>query len=84
MILMAKTQLSKWGNSLAIRIPKPLAESAGVREGDALAVSQGQGGVIVLSPARRKYRLKDLVAKITAKNCHHETEWGKPAGKEVW
>ncbi len=69
---------------MAVRIPKPVAEIAGVREGDALAVSGQQGGAIVLRRARPKYRLEDLVAKISAKNRHDETDWGDRMGKESW
>ena len=81
---MATTQLAKWGNSLALRIPKTLAEGAQLKEGDPVRVSVASGGSLVIKPARRKYSLRRLVAKITAKNRHEETGWGKPAGKEVW
>ena len=69
---------------MAVRIPKPIAEIAGVREGDALAVSGHHGGAIVLRRARPRYRLEDLVAKISGKNRHDETDWGPRVGKEVW
>jgi len=85
MSAQSKTQLAKWGHSLAVRIPKPLAETARLREGDPLTVAVGLGGAIVIKPARRKkYRLSELVSKITPKNRHIETEWDKPVGKEVW
>ena len=81
---MATTQLAKWGNSLALRIPKALAEGAQLKEGDPVRVSVAAGGSLVIKPARRKYSLRRLVAKITARNRHEETGWGRPAGKEVW
>ena len=81
---MATTQLAKWGNSLALRIPKTLADGAKLKEGDPVRVRVASGGGLVIKPARRKYSLRRLVAKITAKNRHEETGWGKPAGKEVW
>ena len=81
---MATTQLAKWGNSLALRIPKTLAEGARLKEGDPVHVSVAGGGSLVITPARRKYSLRRLVAKITAKNRHEETGWGPAAGKEVW
>ncbi len=81
---MATTQLAKWGNSLAVRIPKSVADTAQLREGDPVEVGVGRGGMLVVKRARRKYRLPALVSRITAKNRHQETEWGEPVGKELW
>lgn len=81
---MATTQLAKWGNSLALRIPKTLADGAKLKEGDPVRVSVTSGGGLVIKRARRKYSLRKLIAKITARNRHEETGWGGPAGKEVW
>jgi antitoxin MazE len=81
---MATTQVSRWGNSLAVRIPKALAEDAQLREGEAVSVTVSHEGGLWIRPARRRYRLRQLVARITARNRHEETDWGKPLGKEVW
>lgn len=81
---MATTQLAKWGNSLALRIPKALAEGARLRVGDPVRVSVAAGGSLVIKAARRRYSLRRLVSRITAKNRHEETDWGKPVGKEIW
>lgn len=78
------TQISKWGNSLAVRIPQALARQARLAEGDHLSLSLAEDGSIVLRSARRKYQLRDLVAKITPKNRHGDTDWGKPKGRESW
>lgn len=81
---MATTQVAKWGNSLAVRIPKALAEDAQLREGEPVTVMVPVEGGLVIKPARRKYQLRQLVARITPKNRHEETDWGKPRGKELW
>jgi antitoxin MazE len=78
---MAMAQIVKWGNSLAVRIPKPVAEEAGVREGDAVVVEAGAGEINV----RRKNRiptLKELVAQITPENRYSEISAGSERGKE--
>jgi antitoxin MazE len=80
---MASTQLAKWGNCLALRIPKELAQSAKLREGDPVTLTVADEGRMVVRAARRKYRLKDLVSRITKKNRHEEADWGKPVGKEM-
>lgn len=79
-----ETQISKWGNSLAMRIPQSLAKEAGLAEGDHLSLSLAKDGSIVLRSTRRKYELRDLVAKITSKNRHGEIDWGELEGRETW
>ncbi len=76
------TQIAKWGNSLAVRIPKALAEKARLTEGDRVSLDLTNDGDIVLRSARRRYTLRDLVSKITPKNRHAETNWGTPTGRE--
>ena len=68
----------KWGNSLAIRIPKAIVKQAGLNEGDRVALALDSNGAIVLRPIRRKYDLAELVSRITPKNRHPEIDWGRP------
>ncbi|HKD02699.1 MAG TPA: AbrB/MazE/SpoVT family DNA-binding domain-containing protein [Terriglobales bacterium] len=74
----------KWGNSLAVRIPKAVAEDAGLREGDALTIEAGLGQIELLRTERIP-TLKDLVARITPENRYDEmpsgAEWVKEAGE---
>ncbi|MBM3598063.1 MAG: AbrB/MazE/SpoVT family DNA-binding domain-containing protein [Alphaproteobacteria bacterium] len=78
-----KTQLAKWGNSLAVRIPSAFAEEINAREGSEVEVSVSRGR-LVIAPVHRRYVLKDLVRGITQDNVHGETGWGKRRGREVW
>lgn len=77
------TQLARWGNSLALRIPKSVADQANVAEGDRVEVSV-EDHAIVVRPAQPRYSLKDLVERITARNRHRETDWGGSEGNESW
>jgi len=79
-----ESTISKWGNSLAVRIPLAIAKQANLVEGDAVALSLDPNGGILLRPARRKYALTELVSRITPKNRHRETDWGRPRGEESW
>jgi len=79
-----ESTISKWGNSLAVRIPLAIARQASLAEGVSVKLSLDEEGGIVLRPVRRRYELGDLVAGITPKNRHQETDWGKPRGKESW
>jgi antitoxin MazE len=79
-----ETTVSKWGNSLAIRIPQGVARQASLSEGDCVALSLDGDGGIVLRPTRRRYQLSELVSRIKPKNRHRETDWGRPQGEESW
>jgi antitoxin MazE len=79
-----ETRISKWGNSLAVRIPHSIAKEARLSEGDFLAMDLDRDGNIVLRSPRKKYELSELVSRITPRNRHRETEWGPARGKESW
>ena len=79
-----ETTVSKWGNSLAVRIPQGIAKQAHIGEGDSLALALQRDGSILLRSTRRRYRLSELVAQITPRNRHRETDWGAPVGEESW
>ena len=78
-----RTQVAKWGNSLGVRIPKAYAEEVGLCEGATVEVKVS-GRKLVLSPAQPEYDLEELVAGITPRNRHAETDWGPRVGRETW
>ena len=77
------TQVSKWGHSLAVRIPKAFAHQARLMEGQPVEITI-EGGQIVLTPVSNEYSLQELLAGITKHNIHPEFDMGKPAGRELW
>jgi antitoxin MazE len=79
---MPKAQVAKWGNSLAVRIPKDVAEQARLREGDSIVIEALEGRVEVRATEKIP-TLEELVAQITPENRHAETDWGPDRGKEI-
>lgn len=77
-----KTKAQKWGNSLAVRVPKGIVEQSGIREGDALNIEVADES-IVLMPQRRGYRLESLLKDIRKDNLHDEADFGAPRGREM-
>lgn len=77
------TTIQRWGNSLAVRIPKPFALQTDLSENSEVDISL-EGDRIVLSPATKEWKLDDLLAGITTRNTHKETSWGDRAGSEAW
>jgi antitoxin MazE len=79
---MPKAQVVKWGNSLAVRIPKAIAEHARLREGDPIVI-ESLNGRVELRPAEQVPTLEELVAQIRPENRYPETKWGHDRGKEI-
>ncbi len=77
------TKIRKWGNSLAVRIPDEFAENLDLKDGSVVGFKQ-LGNEMIISKAKPKYTLEDMVKGITKKNRHKEFDWGKPMGKEIW
>jgi antitoxin MazE len=78
---MLTTKIVKWGNSLAVRIPKPVAEEAGVREGEPIAI-EARPGEINVRREQKVPTLKELVAQITPENRYDDIPSGPERGKE--
>ena len=79
-----KVQIQKWGNSLALRIPKSFAVESKVEQGSIVEVSLEQGKIIVAPVAEPEFTLEDLLAKVTKQNLHEEIDTGFSRGKEAW
>lgn len=79
--------IQKWGNSLAVRIPKALARELELQNGSEVEVST-EAGALVLRPrpkrVRRKYDLEEMLSRITEENMQPYISTGPPVGKEVW
>jgi antitoxin MazE len=78
-----KATIRKWGNSLAVRIPKSITKDSGVSEGSNIDIMI-ENGNIVLSPREKEYSLKVLLNNITLENIHSEIPTGDQTGGEIW
>ena len=79
-----KTRIQKWGNSLALRIPKSFATEVGLQKETAVEVSLANGKLVITPVAKPKLILKQLLAKVTKENLHHEVDTGYTIGNETW
>jgi len=79
-----RTTIQRWGNSLAVRIPKTLAQETALDEGDRVNLRADEDRIVVERPQPRSYRLSDLVAGVTRANRHSAVDFGKPQGREAW
>jgi len=81
-------EFCRWGNSLAVRIPKSVAEALNVREGRYAEIGIENGALVlrpVVKPKRKKiYTLEELLKGMTRENVPEEVDWGEPRGNEAW
>lgn len=77
----AVAHVGKWGSSLAVRIPRAVAEQCGVSEGSAMEMEVRSGRIVM---RKSSYDLADMVERITPENVHSEVDFGGPVGEELW
>ncbi len=79
------TIIRKWGNSLALRLPRGFADAARLREGTKVELVPTKEGMLVKAKRKPKprYSLSELLAGIMPDNVHQATNWGPPVGREV-
>lgn len=78
-----ETRVQKWGNSLALRIPKPFANEIGLTDDSPVELSV-KDGTLVIAPVNRLASLRDLLALVTPDNLHREADTGPAVGGEAW
>jgi antitoxin MazE len=78
------TKVQKWGNSLALRIPKAFALDAQLKNDSAVEVSFVDGQIVIKPIVAPAWSLEQLLSAVNNDNIHHETDTGDAVGNEVW
>src|SRR5262249_14180334 len=79
-----KTRVQKWGNSLALRIPKSFATEAGICEEAQVELSLVEGKLVVEPVVPERLTLGELLKGVTDENLHGEWDTGPAVGREAW
>lgn len=79
-----RTRIQKWGNSLAVRIPKAFAQEVGVNEDAEVELTVVNRELVVTPLIEHVYYLEDLLAGIRKNQLHKEIETGPAVGREAW
>jgi antitoxin MazE len=79
-----KTRIQKWGNSLAVRIPKSFADEVGLQRETPVEVSLIDGQLVISRISKPKPDLEQLLSKITKENLHQQVDTGTAVGREAW
>jgi len=79
-----KTRVQKWGNSLALRIPKSFADEVGLQKETPVEVSLADGKIVIMRLTEPELTLEQLLLKVTKDNLHRELDTGSAVGNETW
>jgi len=79
-----QTKIKKWGNSLALRIPKLLASDANLKLDKMVDISVEKGSIVITTIKEKEYSLEKLLKRVNKSNLHGEFDTGAPVGKEIW
>ncbi len=79
-----RATVRKWGNSLALRIPRSFAAEARLEQGMPVEVSLVEGKLVVTPVTDPAFTLEQLLAGVTEENLHREVGTGPPVGNEAW
>ena len=79
-----QARIKKWGNSLALRIPKSFALNANLKQDELVDISIDKERIIITPIGQKEYSLDELLAGVSEDNLHSEFDTGAPVGKEIW
>jgi antitoxin MazE len=79
-----RTKVQKWGNSLALRIPKAFALDAQLENDSFVEISIVDGQIIITPVIAPSWTLEELLEGVNKNNIHHEVDTGFAVGSEVW
>ena len=84
-ITTATTRVKKWGNALAVRLPRQIIERFNIFDGSSVKVSTESVGIVIRLEKKVVIpSLAELARRITPSNRHALIDWGKRRGREVW
>ncbi len=79
-----ETRVQRWGNSLALRIPKLLADEAGLKDNSLVQLALRDKLLVVVPIRKPDISLDALLAQVTTNNLHSEVQTGPAVGGEAW
>ncbi len=79
-----ETRVQRWGNSLAVRIPKALADEVGLKDNSPVQISLHDQQLVVVPLRKPAFSLEALLAQVTDLNRHSEVSTGPAVGGEAW
>jgi antitoxin MazE len=79
-----ETRVQKWGNSLALRIPKALADEVGLKNNASVQMTLHDKKLVIELTSPLTFDLDEMLARVTDQNLHSEVDTGPAVGVEIW
>ena len=79
-----QTKIQKWGNSLALRIPKSFAVNVNLKQNELVDLSIEKDKIVITPITENEYSLDELLEGVSENNLHTEFDTGVAVGKEIW
>jgi len=79
-----RSKVQRWGNSLAVRIPKAFAEEVGLKDDGPIEMRLFKGGLLLEPSSVWAPSLDEMLEGVTESNLHGEVDTGPARGSEVW
>ena len=80
--------VKKLGGSVAVVIPKSIAQEMQLSEGVSLDITTSDAGIVLRRPGRRPRRpMREIVAQMNSaayRRHNREMSADRPVGKEIW
>jgi len=84
-----RTEIKKWGNSAALRLPAATLAKAGLEVNSPVEIEAAEGKLVVSAVDVPQYKLEELLAQCPPRKMvltDEDKRWleSEPVGKELW
>ncbi|HKL33312.1 MAG TPA: AbrB/MazE/SpoVT family DNA-binding domain-containing protein [Tangfeifania sp.] len=79
-----RAKIQKWGNSLALRIPKGYAQDAKLENNSEVDIHLEDKQIVIKPVVLQNKSLEELLAGVNKSNIHNEVKTGSAQGNEIW
>ena len=82
---MLTAKLTRWGNSLGLRIPKQFVDAHNFQDGEVVSLRETADGFSAAKVRKvKRYDLDEILAGVENLPREEFFDWGEPVGREVW
>jgi antitoxin MazE len=84
-VLILTATIKRWGNSVAVRIPRRILLQSNIEEGSEVEIISMKEGEITLRAVRKRKSIQELFADYDGGFFQtEEIKWDEPRGNEIW
>jgi antitoxin MazE len=77
------TKVSKWGNSLGVRLPKAIIDNLHLKDGSSVVIEKRDGAIIIVPQEKDIFTVNDLIEGMTSEGVLDQFETYEDVGREI-